>query len=223
MSQSSALPHPPADLPSSENEQKLVHKSPNVTWTQAKVSSADRVAAQGYRGITVWLTGLPASGKSTLATEVERRLFERGWQVAMLDGDNLRHGLNADLGFDEKDRHENIRRTGEVAALFADAGVICLVALVSPFAADRKGLRINQGNSFFEVYIKASPEACAQRDPKKLYARAKRGEIKGFTGVDAPYEAPTTPDLVLDTEELSITAALEILESKILEWSRPQA
>lgn len=222
MSQSSALPQKPDSQTMPENQNNNAKKSPNVVWTQAKVSPADRVSAQGYRGITVWLTGLPASGKSTLATEMERRLFERGWQVYMLDGDNLRHGLNADLSFEEKDRRENIRRTGEVAALFADAGTICIVALVSPYAADRQNARQHQSQSFFEVYVKASPETCALRDPKKLYARAKRGEIKGFTGVDAPYEVPTQPDLVLDTEALSIEEAITILESKILEWARPQ-
>jgi bifunctional enzyme CysN/CysC len=208
------------DIARNEEIQPAAAKSHNITWSQSRVMAEERAAAQGHTGLTVWLTGLPASGKSTLAMEMERRLFERGWKAYVLDGDNLRYGLNADLGFDDKDRRENVRRAGEVSALFADAGVICLAAMVSPFAADRQSVRAKGGKSYYEVYIKASPETCGQRDPKKLYEKAKRGEIKGFTGVDAPYEAPENPDLVIDTESLSIEQAADLLEESILKWSR---
>ncbi len=204
----------------SEDERQTLNKSTNIGWTHHRVDAQQRAIEQGHRGLVVWLTGLPASGKSTLAMELEKRLFERGWPVYVLDGDNLRHGLSADLSFEAKDRKESIRRAGEVAELFSDAGVIALVALVSPFTADRQQARKKSEGHFFEVYVKASVDACAARDPKKHYEKARRGEIKGFTGVDAPYESPESPDLVIDTESMSVESAASLLEESILAWAK---
>jgi bifunctional enzyme CysN/CysC len=204
-----------------EDELRNTHTgSTNVSWSRHRIESAQRALNQGHRGLVVWLTGLPASGKSTLAMELEKRLFERGWKSYVLDGDNLRHGLSADLGFDMQGRRESVRRAGEVAELFADAGMISLVALVSPIAADRLQARRKSSDHFFEVYVKASPAVCASRDPKKLYEKAKRGEITDFTGVNAPYESPESPDLVIDTETMSIEQAASLLEESILGWAK---
>lgn len=196
------------------------HKSQNIVWSAHKISAGARAESQGHRGAVVWLTGLPASGKSTLAFELERRLFTQGLRAYVLDGDNLRHGLSSDLGFSADDRAENIRRAGEVAALIADAGVICIAAFVSPFADGRTRARESSSDCFFEVYIKASPEVCAQRDPKKLYEKARQGLIKDLTGFNAPYDVPQAPDLILDTETLSVQQAADLLERNILLWSR---
>jgi bifunctional enzyme CysN/CysC len=168
----------------------------NVTWHANKV---DRSARSG-EGVTVWFTGLSGSGKSTVAVEVERRLVESGRAAYLLDGDNLRHGLNADLGFGAEDRAENVRRVGEVARLFTDAGLVAVVSLVSPYRADRDRVRAaheTAGLRFVEVFVDTPLEVCEARDPKGLYAKARAGELTGFTGVDDPYEAPDTPDLVL--------------------------
>lgn len=194
-------------------------KSTNIKETAHSVALKAREQVQGHRGAVIWLTGLPASGKSTLAMEMEKRLFDRGLNCYVLDGDNIRHGLCSDLGFSAEDRSENMRRTGEVAALFADAGVICICALVSPFAADRARARGMAKDRFFEVHVQASSEACAQRDPKKLYEKHRKGEFKGLTGVDAPYEAPENPDLRLNTEAMGIAESAGILEKHILDWT----
>lgn len=153
----------------------------------------------------MWLTGLSGSGKSTLAQEVERRLAERGVRTYVLDGDNLRHGLNRDLGFSAQDRQENIRRAGEVAALFLDAGVVVIVAFISPYRSDREQARgrVEEGR-FFEVYVRCPLEVCEARDPKGLYRRARNGEIPEFTGVSAPYEEPEAPELIADTHKESL-------------------
>lgn len=167
-----------------------------ITWHGGHVKRDDRPS----RGATVWLTGLPGSGKSTVAYELERLLVTEGRPAYVLDGDNLRHGLNGDLGFSAADRAENVRRVGHVARLFADAGLVALVPLVSPYRADRdavRALHTEAGLPFLEVYLDTPVEVCEQRDPKGLYARARAGEITGFTGVDDPYEAPSAPDLVL--------------------------
>ena len=162
------------------------------------------------------MTGLPASGKSTIAVALEAALLERGRAAYLLDGDNLRHGINGDLGLSAEDRSENMRRAGEVAALFADAGVVALVSLVSPFAADRDHARQaheRAGLPFAEAYVSTPPEECQRRDPKGLWARARAGEIKGFTGVDDPYEPPAAPELTLGTD-LSLEAAAE----EVVRW-----
>ena len=172
--------------------------SPDVTWDTAGLTVEERWAATGHAGATVWLTGLPASGKSTLAAAVEARLIAAGRPALRLDGDNLRHGLNGDLGFSPADRAENVRRTAHVAALLAEAGVVAIVALVSPVLADREAARLvheRAGLPFHEIYVNTSLAECERRDPKGLYARARAGELTGLTGLDAPYEPPATPDL----------------------------
>ena len=179
-------------------------KSTNITMVESKISPQARELQNGHKGGVLWFTGLSGSGKSTLANELQQRLFERGYQVYILDGDNIRGGLNADLDFSPKGRSENIRRVGEVAALFAGAGVICITAFISPYKADRHRARVAAGEYFHHVYIKADVETCAKRDPKGLYEKAKSGEIKDFTGISAPFEEPQTPDLVIETAKLSI-------------------
>jgi bifunctional enzyme CysN/CysC len=172
----------------------------NVTWHHGAIAPDDRAESLGHRGATVWLTGLSGSGKSTVAVELERRLVAAGRPAYILDGDNLRHGLNADLGFTDDDRAENVRRVGEVARLLADAGVVALVPVISPFRAGRDGVRAMHeaaGVPFLEVFVDTPIELCEQRDPKGLYAKARAGEITGFTGIDSPYEPPAAPELVL--------------------------
>jgi bifunctional enzyme CysN/CysC len=168
-------------------------------------------------GATVWFTGLPAAGKSTLASAVEERLVGEGRHAFLLDGDNLRHGLNGDLGFDEDARCENVRRTGHVASLLAESGTVALVSLVSPYVRDRQTaaeLHESAGLAFVEVFVDAPLELCEQRDPKGLYARARAGEIEELTGVSAPYEIPPAPDLVLHSGEETVAAAVErVLEA----------
>jgi bifunctional enzyme CysN/CysC len=190
-------------------------KSDNIYWSHGKVTMHQRELRNAHRGCVLWLTGLSGSGKSTIATELERELFNLGRHVYILDGDNIRHGLCSDLGFSHEDRKENIRRVGEVAKLFADAGVICVTAFISPYRADRDLARkiLTEGR-FIEVYVNAPVAVCEQRDPKGLYAKARTGEIREFTGVSAPYEPPVNPDLELHTDKLS---ALESV-AKILEY-----
>lgn len=178
----------------------MTRATPNTVWHRSALDRSQRPSA----GATVWLTGLSGSGKSTVAVEVERRLVAAGRHAYLLDGDNLRQGLNGDLGFSAEDRTENVRRVGEVARLFADAGVVALVPVISPYAADRDRVReihALAGVPFAEVYIDTPIEVCEQRDPKGLYAKARAGEITGFTGIDDPYEAPTSPELRLTPED----------------------
>jgi bifunctional enzyme CysN/CysC len=187
--------------------------SPNVTWHPGAVERDERWDALGQRGAVVWMTGLPSSGKSTIAHALEQRLIGSGQPAYVLDGDNLRHGLNGDLGFSDEDRAENVRRTAHVARLFADAGMVSIVSLVSPFAADRAQARElveAEGLPFSEVWISTPIEECEQRDPKGLYAKARRGELPGFTGVDGPYEAPELPDLELGAA-ISVDEAVDRL------------
>ncbi|MCB0978586.1 MAG: adenylyl-sulfate kinase [Acidimicrobiales bacterium] len=177
----------------------------NITWHGGEVTAADRAT----RGATVWLTGLSGSGKSTVAVELERLLVEAGRPAYRLDGDNLRHGLNSDLGFGAADRDENVRRAGEVARLFADAGVVAVVPLISPYRSGRDRARAVHeaaGVPFLEVFVDTPIELCEQRDPKGLYAKARAGEITGFTGIDDPYEAPERPDIVLTPADGDPTA-----------------
>jgi adenylyl-sulfate kinase len=178
-------------------------RSSNVVW-QRGIDRERRWSALGHGGATVWMTGLPASGKSTVAAGVEAQLLSEGRPAYVLDGDNLRHGLNGDLGFSAEDRAENVRRTAEVSALLADAGVVVLVALVSPYRADRAAARAahsRRGLPFLEVWVATSLEECERRDPKGLYARARSGELRGMTGVDDPYEPPESADVVVRGDE----------------------
>ncbi len=179
-------------------------KSTNVTEVAHRVSTEQRVTRNGHKGGVLWLTGLSGAGKSTIAMAVEQELFRRGYLVYVLDGDNVRKGLNTNLGFSPEDRAENVRRIGEVAALFADAGQIAISAFISPYRSDRRRAREAGGASFHEVYVKANLDTCEKRDPKGLYKRARSGEIAEFTGVTAPYEPPEAPELTIDTDSLSI-------------------
>ena len=177
-------------------------KSSDVTWHPGQVNRADRAESFGARGATLWLTGLSGSGKSTLAVAVEERLVGEKRNAYRLDGDNLRSGLNGDLGFSRDDRDENVRRAAEVACLFADAGLVAIVALISPYAESRQRARqLHQqcGIPFAEVYMAVPAVLCANRDPKGLYARASEGTIESFTGVDDPYEVPDSPELVIES------------------------
>ncbi|HIJ74893.1 MAG TPA: adenylyl-sulfate kinase [Candidatus Hydrogenedentes bacterium] len=174
-------------------------KSTNITWHEAEITRADRERLNGHKSCVIWFTGLSGSGKSTLAHAVENALFEAGCRTYVLDGDNIRHGLNRNLGFSPEDREENIRRIGEVANLFAQAGVIALTAFISPYRADRDKARALAGDAFFEIYVKCDLDICEQRDPKGLYKKARAGEIKEFTGISAPYDPPLHPELTVDT------------------------
>jgi adenylyl-sulfate kinase len=193
--------------------------SENVVWHRGAVASADRQAVTGGLGITVWMTGLSGSGKSTLAYLAEEMLVSSGRAAYVLDGDNLRHGLNSDLGFAPEDRAENVRRVGEVARLLADAGLVALVPVISPFAADRKMVREahqQAGLTFIEVFVDAPLEVCEERDPKGLYARARAGEISDMTGIDSPYEPPENPNLRLDTEASAPRDLAERLVAEVM-------
>jgi bifunctional enzyme CysN/CysC len=183
-----------------------------VVWQEGCLPRAQRWRLTGQRGMTVWLTGLPAAGKSTIAYAAEARLVAAGRMASVLDGDNLRHGINSDLGFDPAERAENVRRTAELAALLSDAGLVTLVSLVSPYAADRARARAIHGAAelaFLEVHVATSLAQCERRDPKELYRRARRGELNGLTGVDAPYEPPAEPEIVVGLEGESIACAVE--------------
>ena len=194
-------------------------KSPNVTRHSGLLSRQDRWKALGTTGLTVWFTGLPSSGKSSVAMAVERRLVLAGRPAYVLDGDNLRHGLNSDLGFDHASRTENVRRTAEAAKLLADSGLVVLVSLVSPYSADREAARRLHDEDairFIEVFVNTPVEECARRDPKGLYARAHAGRLRGFTGVDDPYEAPASPDLELvpaDCLDAAVDKVIAALDS----------
>ena len=180
-------------------------KSKNIVWHHATITKEDREKLFSQKGVVIWFTGLSGSGKSTLANEVEAALFERGCHTYILDGDNIRHGLNKDIGFSPKDREENIRRIGEVAHLFAQAGVIVMTAFISPYLADRELARkLNPEGEFIEIYCRCSLEECERRDTKGLYKKARAGEVKEFTGISAPYEEPAQPELILDTDKESL-------------------
>lgn len=184
-------------------------KSPNVRWHSGSVTSEQREALLGQRGVVLWFTGLSGSGKSTIAHAVEAELLQGGRAAYVLDGDNVRHGLNGDLGFTPEDRHENLRRIAEVAKLFADAGLLTICAFVSPYRADRDRIRGNLGEGkFLEIYVSTPLEECERRDPKGLYKRARSGEIGDLTGLGAPYEAPDRPELTLDTLSTSVTESV---------------
>ena len=189
-------------------------KTENTRWHDGAVTPAERAAALGFKGATVWFTGLPASGKSTLAVELEAQLIVAGRPALRLDGDNLRHGLNGDLGFSAEDRAENVRRTAHAAALLAEAGVVALSALVSPYRSDRAAARaIHEaaGVPFLEVWVSTPLAECERRDPKGLYARARAGELPGLTGVGDPYEEPERADLEITGDEAIPAAAQRVL------------
>ena len=182
----------------------------DITWHRGHLSREERWTALGHAGATVWLTGLSGSGKSTIASAVEARLVTAGRPAYVLDGDNLRHGLNAGLGFSDVDRDENVRRVGEVALLLADAGTIALVCLISPFRAGRDRARAAHAAAavpFLEVWVNTPLAVCRQRDPKGLYARADAGQIKSFTGLDSPYEEPAEPELEIPTDRIELEEA----------------
>lgn len=180
-------------------------KATNITWHHADITPEDREKQNGHRAVTLWFTGLSGSGKSTLAHAVENALFEKGCRTFVLDGDNIRHGLNKNLGFSPEDRAENIRRIGEVSKLFNDAGVIALTAFISPYKDDRNAARaIAKVGNFFEIYVKCALDVCEERDPKGLYKKARAGEIPEFTGISAPYEEPDHAEIVVDTGEQSL-------------------
>ncbi len=182
----------------------------NIRWHEALVSRQDREKQAGHQAVILWFTGLSGAGKSTVAHAVERRLHEMGCRTFVFDGDNVRHGLCADLGFSPEDRTENIRRIGEMSKLFIEAGVIALTAFISPFRADRAKVRalVAEGD-FLEIYCHCPLEVCEQRDVKGLYAKAREGKIKEFTGISSPYEPPETPELVLDTGQATLDACVD--------------
>ena len=193
-------------------------RATNITWHEGHVSREEREKLLDQKGVLVWFTGLSGSGKSTIAYTLEHALVQRGHLAYVLDGDNVRHGLNKNLGFSAEDREENIRRIGEVANLFADAGVITLTAFISPYRKDRDNNRELLGpGRFCEVFCQAPLAICVQRDPKGLYKKARAGEIKGFTGIDDPYEEPLKPEMVIHTDQMSpqeaTVALIERLEA----------
>ncbi|MCW5603847.1 MAG: adenylyl-sulfate kinase [Burkholderiales bacterium] len=192
-------------------------KSENITWHTSKVSIEERAALQRQNALTVWLTGLSASGKSTLAYELERRLHDMGHACYVLDGDNIRHGLSRDLGFSPESRRENIRRISEVAKLFNDAGIVMITAFISPYRADRAIAREILGPArFFETHVAADLTVCEQRDPRGLYRKARAGQIPEFTGVSAPYEVPENPAVRLDTGRLTVEESIAALLEAVL-------
>ncbi|MGD0282334.1 MAG: adenylyl-sulfate kinase [Dissulfurispiraceae bacterium] len=177
----------------------------HLVWHECLVNRADRNRLNSHKSGLVWFTGLSASGKSTLAHGIEKQLFDRGIRTYVLDGDNVRHGLNANLGFSAEDRKENIRRIGEVSRLMADAGLVVLACFISPYREDRDAVRkLFDGDNFFEVYVKCSIEECERRDPKGQYKKARAGIITNYTGISAPYEEPENPELVIETDKLTI-------------------
>lgn len=186
--------------------------SSNIVWHEASITKEQRHTQNKHQSFILWFTGLSASGKSSVANAFAHRLFERGNQAFVLDGDNVRHGLNKDLGFDEAGRKENIRRIGEVSKLFVESGQIVLTAFISPYREDRQVVRaLVEEGEFIEVYVRCSVETCEKRDPKGLYKKARNAEISNFTGISAPYEEPANPEIILDTERYSIEECVEQL------------
>lgn len=179
----------------------------NITWHDSKITQPQRTELKAHQAVCIWLTGLSGSGKSTLAVELERQLFELGVHTYLLDGDNIRHGLNKDLRFTDEDRHENIRRIGEVAKLFVDAGLIVITAFISPFEKDRDNVReLFDNGKFIEIFVDCDFDICEKRDPKGLYKKARNGEINDFTGIDSPYEKPLSPELILKNDSTTKVA-----------------
>jgi adenylylsulfate kinase len=190
----------------------LSGKVENIVWHNSSIAKIERREKNKHHSFVLWFTGLSASGKSSVANALAHTLFEKGKQVYVLDGDNIRHGLNHDLGFNEQNRKENIRRIGEVSKLFIDSGQIVLTAFISPYREDRDSVRkIVEKDEFLEIYVKCSIEECEKRDPKGLYKKARNKEITQFTGISAPYEEPLEPEIVLDTEKFSIEQCVDQL------------
>ncbi len=190
----------------------------NVVWHQATIASNDRNKLLNQKPFVLWFTGLSASGKSTIANLVEQKLHQMEYNTYLLDGDNVRHGLNCDLGFDETSRIENIRRIGEVAKLFLDAGIITLTAFISPYKSDRHLVRkLFKEGQFLEVFIDSSIEVCENRDPKGMYAKARKGEIKNFTGISSPYEAPLNPEIHVINDSITIDKAADQIINYLIE------
>lgn len=197
--------------------------STNISWTNLRVTDSMRAVRLGQRGVVVWMTGLSGSGKSTMAVGLDSRLHSHGIASYILDGDNLRHGLCRDLNFSDADRRENIRRTGEVAKLMAQSGMVVICSLISPFRADRVSVRHSCAKDavlFTEIFVSAPLATCELRDPKGLYKKARAGQIQGFTGIDSPYEPPETPGLTLDTAKASVEACQERLFNHVVNLSR---
>ena len=196
----------------------MKQKSTNVVWHDTEITKADREKRNGHKGVVIWMTGLSACGKSTVATELQKQLFERGCNVYILDGDNIRHGLNGDLGFSPADREENIRRIGQVAKLFAESGTIAITSFISPYRKDRDINRaLMPDGEFIEIFVKASLAVCEERDPKGLYKKARAGIIPEFTGISAPYEEPLKPELVIETDKLSVEESVQKVIDYLLE------
>ena len=190
----------------------LEQRDTNIYWHAGAITRSDRERLNGHRGFTIWFTGLSASGKSTLAVAMEKALYERGYHTYILDGDNVRHGLNKNLGFSPEDRMENIRRIGETANLFRDCGIINLIAFISPYRKDRQTARaLYNDDSFIEVFVDCPLKVCEQRDPKGVYKKARQGIIKEFTGIDAPYDAPENPEVYLRTDKMSVEECVELI------------
>ncbi len=184
----------------------------NIIWHNSAITKEDRQNMHGHKSFMVWFTGLSGSGKSTVANALQYELYKKGMSVYLLDGDNLRHGINKNLGYTESDRKENIRRTAEVGKLFVDAGIVVFAALISPFEDDRQNARNIVGDAeFVEVYVKCPIQECESRDPKGLYKKARKGEIKQFTGIDQPYEEPVNPEITIDTSKLTVNEAVAAL------------
>lgn len=189
----------------------------NVFWHSSQVNRQMQEARNGHRSFVLWFTGLSGSGKSTIAYALEHEFFQRGMSVVVLDGDNIRHGLCSDLGFTKDDRNENLRRIGETAKLFVEAGTIVLAAFVSPYREDRERVRSRMPHGdFYEVYCQCDLDICEQRDPKGLYARARKGEIDNFTGITAPYEEPIKPDMVINSGAMGIEEEVALIMSQLL-------
>lgn len=187
----------------------MMGESTNITWHDSEVTKQDRQQLHGHKSATLWFTGLSGSDKSTISVELEKALFERKKHAFRLDGDNVRHGLNKNLGFSPEDRQENIRRIGEVSKLMVDAGLITITAFISPYREDRDNVRaILDDDEFIEIYTQCSVEECERRDPKGLYKKARTGEIPEFTGISAPYEEPRNPEITIDTEQLDVKDAV---------------
>ncbi|MEH7307357.1 adenylyl-sulfate kinase [Neobacillus drentensis] len=185
-------------------------KPTNITWHETSISKENRREKNGHGSCALWFTGLSGSGKSTIANAVSHELFRQGISEYVLDGDNIRHGLNKDLGFSDYDRTENIRRIGEVAKLFVDSGKVVTTAFISPFRSDRDQVRaLFEDSEFIEVFINCPIEECERRDPKQLYAKARRGEIKDFTGIDSPYEAPEQPEITINSDQVTVEEAVD--------------
>jgi adenylylsulfate kinase len=182
----------------------------DVQWQTFAVSKSDREKTKGHPPAVIWLTGIPASGKTTIARELEKRLHDRGAHAYVLDGDNVRHGLNRDLGFSKESRKENIRRIAEVAKLFCDAGIITICSFVSPYREDRELARnLVEESEFIEVFVSCPVEVCIQRDPKSMYGKAIAGKMKAFTGIDDPYEVPDLPEITIETDKMTLTGSVE--------------